>query len=261
MQLRNTLLFILFALSAIDICAQRIVSLVPSVTHTMAQLGCDTMVVGRTSYCPKPVDGSSAIVGDVLSVSVEAIVALQPDAVVTMSFTSAATIDKMRSLGLNVVELRTPQTFSEICSQTLQLAALVGRETEAQQFIDTEKLKVDSISSLSKGRQGTAFFQIGTRPLFGVVADSFMNDLLTFAGLTNILTDGNGMCSREMVVSTNPNVLIMTTMGGLSVDEVAQWQRLVSSQIIVVDENKACCPTPLFFRQTLESITHQLDNQ
>lgn len=261
MLLRNSLLLSLLLLASVAIDAQRIVSLVPSVTHTLAQIGCDAMVVGRTSYCPKSIDGSSVVVGDVLTVSTEAIIALRPDAVVTMSFTSQATIEKLRSLGINVVELSTPMTFNEICSQTLQLSQLVGREAEARQFIATEQLRVDSLRNVVQQQRGKAFFQIGTRPLFGVAANSFMNDLLVFAGLTNILTDDNGMCSREMVVAANPNVLILTTMGGLATDEIHQWNSLLQSRIIVVDENQACCPTPLFFRQTLESIIQQLDNQ
>lgn len=260
MLIRNSLLLSLLLLVNVTVGAQRIVSLVPSVTHTLAQIGCDEMVVGRTSYCPKSIDGSSVIIGDVLTVSTEAIIALQPDAVITMSFTSPATIEKLRSLGINVVELSTPSTFSEICSQTMQLLQLVNHEAIARQFIATEQHRVDSLRNIAQ-QHGTAFFQIGTKPLFGVTTDSFMNDLLSFVGLSNILTDNNGMCSREMVVAANPNVLILTTMGGLSGDEKREWNKLLQSTIIVVDENKACCPTPLFFRQTLESIIQQLDNQ
>ena len=62
--------------------AQRVVSLVPSATFTAVQFGADANIVGRTSYCPEPGKGvRSVIVGDAMTVSVEAVVALSPDVV------------------------------------------------------------------------------------------------------------------------------------------------------------------------------------
>ena len=66
----------------------RIVSLAPSVTHTLQQMGLDASVVGRTSYCPAPLPGnSSRIIGNVLEVNIEEILLLRPDIVFCMAFT------------------------------------------------------------------------------------------------------------------------------------------------------------------------------
>ena len=54
--------------------AIRIVSLSPSITYNLQQMGADSCIVGRTSFCPLPQEGnSSEIVGNVLEVNLEKI--------------------------------------------------------------------------------------------------------------------------------------------------------------------------------------------
>lgn len=65
--------------------AQRIVSLVPSVTEAILALGAGNRLVGRTEYDKDPALASVPLVGRGLSPSVEAIVALRPDLVITWS--------------------------------------------------------------------------------------------------------------------------------------------------------------------------------
>lgn len=235
--------------------AQRIVSLAPSVTQTIIELGGDAMVVGRTSYCPP--SASSTVVGDVLTVSLEQIVALRPDVVFTMGFTQPATIDRLRQMGIRVETLATPTSFAQICEQTLHIASIAALLPEAEAVVTAEKQKVDDISN-RRAVGATAFFQIGAQPLFAAAQGTYLHDMLAMCGLRNIAPQGNGATQREYVVRSQPDYIVITQLGGLRNDEVALWQKLCKATIVHVDENVACCPTPRNFRLTLETICNQL---
>jgi len=63
---------------------QRVVSLVPSVTESLFDLGLGKVVVGRTDYCVHPVDKVSVIptIGGTKNVRIAEVIALQPDLVI-----------------------------------------------------------------------------------------------------------------------------------------------------------------------------------
>lgn len=253
--IRRIILVVFFALvCVVDVLSQRIVSLAPSVTQTLVQIGVGDRVVGRTSYCPQL--EHAVVVGDAISFNVEAIYALQPDIVIAMSFAPPETVAKLVSLGVNVQSFVSPSSFEEICSQTIQIGKLVNAFDAASSLVVKEREKVRLLQTNKK--RGKMFFQIGTKPVWGVSPSLYMNDLITMSGYENILTEGNGLSSREFVAASNPDVIVMTTMGGMASDEQRLWQSLVSSRVIIVDDNVASCPTPTNFRLTLEDILRQL---
>ncbi|MEN6631144.1 MAG: helical backbone metal receptor, partial [Candidatus Polarisedimenticolia bacterium] len=68
---------------ALDAPARRVVSLVPSHTELLAELGLDAEVVGITDYCARPADwrGRKARVGGPKRIDAPRIDALAPDLV------------------------------------------------------------------------------------------------------------------------------------------------------------------------------------
>ncbi|MCF0189628.1 MAG: ABC transporter substrate-binding protein [Marinilabiliaceae bacterium] len=237
--------------------AQRIVSLVPSVTHTLIQIGAEENIVGRTSYCPE-VPGA-LIVGDVISTNIESIISLQPDVVFTMSFTKQSAIEKLKSLGIHVVSMETPRSFNEMCEQTINIAQEIQRTDYAKKYVLREQLFVKDLEKkyLSQRNDFKAFFQIGSNPLFGVDINSYMDEYMSRLGLCNIIDSQNGQCSREFVVLSKPQYIFISDMGstGMAQKEKAIWEKLLPQcRLIMVDSNKSCCPTPQFFRETLEYL-------
>jgi len=244
----------LCALFSVASYAQRVASLVPSVTQTFMQLGADSLVVARTSYCPASAYGNSIVVGDAMSVNVERIVSVKPDYVITMGMTRPEVIAKLKSFNIKVVEMDTPKSFDEICSQTIQLAKLVGCEDVAKRLVAAERNAVDSI----RGKvplEGGSIFEIGIKPLWVAIPGTYLDDMLKMMGLENVVIQGNGSISREYVVNASPAYIIMSSLYGNAESEKSLWARLLpSAKVAVVDENTACCPTPSNFRVTLQTI-------
>ncbi|MBE6340298.1 MAG: hypothetical protein E7069_06140 [Bacteroidales bacterium] len=253
-------IFLCALLFTLKIDAQRIVSLVPSVTYTLKQIGADDKVVGRTSYCPAR--EGSLVIGDVLNINIESIVALKPDVVFCMYFTKPQTIAQLKRLGIRVVTLNTPHNFDEICQQTLAMAQEARCTDAANKIIERERFIVDSITTKTRRSIGKMLFQVGSRPLFAVTKDYYLNEVITRVGCTNICADVAGGCSKEFVVRMKPDFIILTTMGGLATEEEMEWHKLIkNAHCLIVDENEAGCPTPTFYRKTLEKIANFVINK
>ena len=101
----------------------RIVSLLPSLTETVCELGrCDRLVgVDRYSNYPDSVQ-KLVQVGGGLDPNIEAIVALKPD-VVLMAKSSRA-VERLEALGLKVVTLE-PKTHDDVQRVMLKIGALL----------------------------------------------------------------------------------------------------------------------------------------
>lgn len=292
--IRFLLLILCFGLPLAS-SAIRIVSLSPSITYNLQQMGADSCIVGRTSFCPLPQEGnSSEIVGNVLEVNLEKILALRPDIVFCMVFTQAQVQERLRDLGIEVKDFRTPKSFDEICEQAEEIGRLAGMETQAEALVERERAEVDRISRRFMANQGGAtehetwlsgsengrkpqaakalngartFFQIGSDPVFPVIEGTFMNQYLEFLGLDNIVKDykGNGI-SQEYVVAAAPQIMFISQMSGLGTKIVEDWKRFGNipavrdGHLFLVNDNEACCPTPLFFRKTLQYMAQCLEN-
>lgn len=248
----------------------RIVSLAPSVTYTLQQMGLDASVVGRTSYCPAPLPGNgSRVIGNVLEVNVEEILLLQPDIVFCMAFTQEETMRKLSSLGVRVKDFDSPDSFDEICAQTLEIGGLAGEEERAEAWVEEERSKVAEIcrarSSDSVPRK--VLFQIGDNPVFPVIERSYMNDYLRMLGLDNVVKDykGGGL-GRETVLALQPEIMFVSRMSGEGERVLEEWKKypsvpaVAAGRLLLVDDTKACCPTPLFFRETLQTLADYLDS-
>lgn len=250
----------------------RIVSLSPSISYTLQQLDADDQIVGRTSYCPAPQKGNtSTIIGNVLEINLEKILLLKPDIVFSMSFTKAEIREKMEKMGIRIQDFPTPRSFEEICQQTLLIGKLAGKEAAARKMVSEETGKVEQIrreaeSLKQKYPSRKTFFQIGERPVFPVIEGTYMNQYLTLLGLENIVKDykGGGI-SKEYVLAARPDIMFISKMSGMGEKAMREWMdyaqipAVADKRITLVDDNLACCPTPVFFRMTLESLFRYLN--
>jgi iron complex transport system substrate-binding protein len=242
----------------------RIVSLVPAITEELYLLGVQESIVGVTIYCQRPPEAQrKERVGAVVEVNVEKIISLRPDLVITSPLTDQKQIQKLRDVGLRVEIFHAPQDFKGLCDDFLQLGRLVGREEKAREIVKQATGAIDSIRAQVKGLpRPRVFIQIGERPLVAAGGDSFIDDCVTFAGGVNIAhAVKTSVFSREEVVRSNPDIILIAQMGMIGDREKAQWARyktikaVQTDRIYTVDPYQFCSPTPLsFVEQTKELV-------
>ena len=197
--------------------APRIVSLVPSVTDQIYDLGCDSLLVGCTTYCTEAIADSVPVVGSAVQTNLELLIAQRPTLAFASDFTAPQTISALENAGIEVVQLTNPASYDAIQEQYRQIATLVGASDHAESQLAKINQRIDSLKQLNATRpwHPRAFMQIAFDPLFGASTSTYMNDLITFSGCTNIVTvAGNGQLSLEYVVEQDPEVLFLITNHG-----------------------------------------------
>lgn len=246
--------------------ANRIVSLANSITMNLYFLNAQDKLVGCTSYCESAKKDKKEIVANAIKVNIEKIVSLKPDLVLATTLTNPETIETIKKLGIRVEIIKTAKSYTEICTQFKQLGKLVGKEQTADSILNNSKARIDSLKKQIPGNiSQKIFFQIGSKPLFTVIPNTYMNDFISFMNGENIASDlTRGSINRESVLTRNPDAIFIITMGIVSDEEKSIWESYKSlsatqkKQIFIIDSNLACTATPITFVQTLETMFNQL---
>ena len=242
---------------------QRIVSLVPNITEELYLLGVQDRIVGVTIYCQRPPEAQNKErVGDVVEVNVEKILSLQPDLVIASPLADQRQIQKLRDLDMRVEIFQPPEDFEGLCNGFLELALLVGGEQKSREIVTQASRDIDYIKGKVKGLpRPRVFIQIGEKPLVAAGGDSFIDDIVAFAGGVNIAHEvKTSVYSREEVVKRNPDIILIAKMGIAGESEKAQWatyttiKAVQTDRIYTVDPYRFCSPTPLSFVESVREL-------
>lgn len=245
----------------------RIVSLAPSITKELEDLNMVENIVGVTSYCAMSATNEDLIIGTATDVNVEKILLLKPDMVFATGLTKESNINSLRNNGITVYQFPKMKSFDDICKQFVKLGELVKKVDLAQSIVDKSLRRIDSLknSITSKSKKSKVFIQIGAKPLFTVIPNTFMNDYITYSNCENIAADLNkGTITRESVLKRNPDVIFIVTMGIIGDEEKYTWvnykelSATKNKKIFIIDSNVACTPTVLSFTETFENIINKI---
>jgi len=230
----------------------RIISLAPSLTESIYLLNMGEYLVGNTVYCNKPDDAKNKQrVATAVDVNIESVVRLKPDLVVATPLTDFRAIKKIKLLKIKVVTFDQPSTFNQMTRQFLDLGQRLGQQQLATTIINRARKKLEKITKRFKNvKKPKVFVQLGARPLFAATSDSFVNDLITYAQGINIAEkEKNGIYSREMVLSQNPDIILITSMGMTGEEEQKNWlgyrslKAAQTKQVHIIDSELFCSPS------------------
>jgi iron complex transport system substrate-binding protein len=192
---------------------QRMVSLLPSLTESVCELGqCHRLVgVDRYSNWPSTVTKLPQVGGG-LDPNIEAVVALKPD--VVLMATSSRASDRLEALGLKVVALE-PKSHADVqrvlgkVGQVLDIPEETGAK-RVWRFIDAGvSAAAQSLPAKAKGVR--VYFEVNRAP-FAAGETSFIGETLTRLGAKNIIPAALGPFPKinpEFVVRANPDVIMV----------------------------------------------------
>lgn len=213
-----------FALAAVSTAApvpNRIVSTAPSLTETLFALGLGRQVAGVTEYCYYPPEAASKPkIGTFLQPSLERILALKPDLVLTIRNPIQLT-DKLRRLDLRTEEFN-EDTTADIFAALHRLGRLTSREAEAGKIAASilEDFKYVRGKAASRAKRRVLFL-VGRSPgsfqgMYGAGGRTFIDELMSMAGGVNVLASLGQQypkVSVEQILSADPDVIL--DMGNL----------------------------------------------
>ena len=194
----------------------RIVSLVPSVTESVAQLAGVKRLVGITKFCTEPEADAPAIrkIGGTKDPDIAAIVALAPDLVLAnREENREEDIAALEAAGLQVY-VGYPRTARDALEDLKTIArllhfamvrpivALVTEEIERQETLNADRPRV------------RVFCPIWYRPFMAAAGDTYAGDLIRLAGGENVFEShvrGNRYPQVELseVARADPEVILL----------------------------------------------------
>lgn len=138
---------------------QRVVSLVPSMTESLFELGLGSAVVGITDYCIYPSDEVAGVrrLGGPKNPSIEDIINLHPDLVIAnMEENSRQTVEELEATGL-AVWVSFPQSVFESMEVLWKLVELF-RSVPARMRLQTLEVTLDWAISAAEGHPRSRYF-------------------------------------------------------------------------------------------------------
>ena len=219
---------------------QRIVSLLPSLTETICELGyCQRLVgVDRYSNFPSSLQSLPQLGGG-LDPNIEAIVALKPDVVVMAASSRAG--ERLRALGLNVVALE-PKTHGDVQRVLLKLGQLLESPDADKIWRTIDAGVLAAAQSIPASARGTrVYFEVNPGP-YGAGETSFIGETLTRLGAKSIIPAKLGPFPKlnpEFIVRANPDLIMV---GDSSAE--AMLQRPGWPAMRAVREQRMCAFSP-----------------
>jgi ABC-type Fe3+-hydroxamate transport system substrate-binding protein len=188
---------------------QRIISLVPSQSELLVDLGLEKRLVGVTKFCvhPKGLRKQKAVVGGTKNYRMDIIDSLKPDLIIGNK-------EENEQSGIRELMEEYPVWMSDIYTMddSLDMIDSLGRvldaEIKAEEIVS--KLKSDFSTPLPK--KGTAVYLIWNDPIMVAGGDTFINMMLGFAGFDNLIQAARyPQLEAEELIKLDPEYLLLSS--------------------------------------------------
>lgn len=196
----------------------RIVSLAPSVTQVLCEIGVADKIIGVDNHSPACTDRLAADLPqfDLMSIDAEALLALKPDIVFVSGVSYVGADDPLKSLrdaGVCVADIPSSSSLADIQRDNRFIADCVGKSAEGKALNDEMQATIDRVAAI--GRTITdkkrVFFTISdTSYLYSFGKGTFLHEMLELIGAVNVLGEQEGWLSvtTESAVAANPDVIL-----------------------------------------------------
>jgi ABC-type Fe3+-hydroxamate transport system substrate-binding protein len=166
--------------------AKRIVSLVPSQTELLFDLGLDEEVVGITKFCIHPEHWlrEKIIVGGTKNFQIKRIKALQPDLIIANR--EENTQELIEELALDYpIYISDINNIEDALHMIADVGKLTGKSTLAEGLISDIKNSRKELSSTNQSKKSCYYF-IWKNPWLTVGGDTFINTMIEEAGFVSL---------------------------------------------------------------------------
>jgi iron complex transport system substrate-binding protein len=203
---------------------QRIVSLLPSLTETVCELGQCHRLVGVDRYSNHPASVLALLkTGGGIDPNIEAIVALRPD--VVLMATSSRGVQRLEALGLKVVALE-PKTSAGAKRVMEKLGQLLEVPDAERIWRHIDAGVAAAAQSLPQSARGLrVYYEVSTGG-YAAGRQSFIGEMMTRLGLDNVVTPELGPFPRinpEYVVRANPDLIMIGTRNVQGMEQRPGW--------------------------------------
>lgn len=219
--------------------AKRIVSLVPSISEYLFDLGLEEEVVGITKFCIKPDKWFTlkTRIGGTKTVSIEKIKALKPDLIIANK--EENTQEEIHMLAeLFPTYISNIETLPQAYTCLSDIGILVGKEKEAKRLI--AEIENEFIEIKGALQTQTCLYFIWQNPFLVAGKNTFINELLNHLGMINTAINQSSRypeLSVQMIQKLRPEFILLSSEPfPFSKNHLSEFQKLFpNSKVVLVD--------------------------
>ncbi|AYC28796.1 ABC transporter substrate-binding protein [Paenisporosarcina cavernae] len=207
---------------------EHIVSMIPSNTEILFELGLDEQVVGVSDFDNFPEEAADKEKIGGMEFNVEKIISLSPDLVLAHESalgTWDAGLTQLRDAGIKVYTVKNAESFEETYETIETIGELTNTSKTARNVVKDMKAHVEEITAATKGMEPkSVLVEVSPSPeIYTSAGNTLIDEMLKMIGAENAAADLEGWVKLdpEQIIERNPDVLI-TTYGSYTPNAVEQ---------------------------------------
>lgn len=232
----------------------RIISLMPSNTEIITELGATDNLVGITTADDYPEDLKENLTRlDTFALDEEAMTALDPTHIISHASNYDANADIItrtaESTGAEVLVVDDAQEIDKIYDTITDVGTFISKEGEAEELNTLLQQEVEEIHNQYSGEKADdkVFILISTAPdIYTAGEDTFIDDFLDTLNIGNAFEDvaGYPAVTSEDVIAREPEIVLSTL--GISNEELTHALDDISGLegAAITEEENQCTPDP-----------------
>ena len=245
---------------------ERVTTLAPSAAQTMWEIGGKSQVVGVSQFASylSDADERANVSAAGRGVSVEKIVATEPDLVLAPGVISPETVESLRDAGLTVFALPQSTSIADVRNKTTLIGRLTGNCAGATATNEWMTANVETAREATADRdRASVLYPVGGGFFAG--RNTFINAVIRAAGGANALPQnasfaGYPQVNSETVIASDPDALIVTgfTAGLLGSSPYSELDAVQNDRTVQVNRNWMNQPAPRSVVYAVRNVTRGL---
>ena len=222
---------LLLAASGPAVAVERVVSLAPSLSEIVVELGSADLMVGVLDAGERPAELKSLpSVGRYGQLDMERLVSLKPDLLLLWpGSVGPAQRDQLKRLNIPTY-VAEPHNLQQLTAQIEAIAAQLGRAERGASLAGDLRRRLDELRQ--RYRRDTplrVFYQVWDRPLYTIGGGQIISDALEVCGARNVFGDQTlpaPQVSVEAVLQRNPEVILASDQ--VQLDAWQAWPQVAA---------------------------------
>lgn len=211
---KRDLLRIIERVSFTNHTPRRIVSLQPSATVTLRDLGLLDRLVACTKYCAdvcaEVADGSRLIVSDSWTAQTEQILAARPDLVLASVPYQLEAVAEILKAGVRFLGLA-PRTIADIYTDIMSIAGIMGESERGAMIVARMQARIDEVRQrTARAPRAKVFCEEWGKPI--IASQPWVAELVQAAGGEFIGAPGKTTTAKE-IAAARPEVILAAWCG------------------------------------------------
>lgn len=197
----------------IETTPKRIISVVPSQTELLFDLGLENEVVGITKFCIHPNSWfkNKTRIGGTKTLNINKIKQLKPDLIIAnKEENTKQQIEELQQLF--PVWTSNIRNLSESLEMINQIGLITKTNVKAEEIIAKIEQDFKLLTSIKKQSKSTLYF-IWREPFMSVGSSTFIHDVMARAGFVNAIEtkENYPIVTSEQIKSINPQLILLSS--------------------------------------------------